>query len=206
MLHDTIEDEEMYDDDEYGDEMDYDEEDVSGDDEDNISDEDEALAEIEDMAAGEHAGVIEVMMGDEDEDEMDEDDEEHSDHDSEIEELDASHHHHNLQIVDENGNLIEDDGESGWESAMEDEEHEDEAEDGDEDEEIDYEAGAQGMAEHDHIERLLEMASDEFGAEGGGFNEAYLDEDEAEDDGMFTYILCSSPLPRIFSQIVQARS
>ena len=161
---------------------------MSPDDEENISDEDEALAAIEDIAAGDN-GVIEVVMGEgqaEDE-EMDEDDEEGPSGDESSENHDQ---HHQLEIMDEDGNPIDDDGASGWES--ESAAHVDEEEDGDEEdedddvEEIDYEAAAQDLDEEDHVHNILQMAPDDLALEIGAFTtENYLDEEAGEDGESF---------------------
>ncbi|KAI0142434.1 hypothetical protein F4776DRAFT_676310 [Hypoxylon sp. NC0597] len=138
-------DEEMYDD-EYDDDMGYEsedrEEDVSERDE---EEELEGMGPIEGLS-GDH-GVIEVTMEDdedEDDDDMDEDDEEDGSDDDDLDSDDMDETEDRLEIVDDEGNPLEDDGVSGWESDTDDEEDDDDDDDG---EEIDYEAGAQDLEE-----------------------------------------------------------
>lgn len=130
-------DEEMYDD-EYDDEMAYGsaedrEEDVSDQEEEDL----ESMGPIEGLSG--EPGVIEVTMG-EGVDEMDEDDDDdESDEDEDSDDLDDVEDH--IEIVDDEGNPLDDDGASDWESEP----------DGvaDEEAEIDYEAGAQDLQEAD---------------------------------------------------------
>lgn len=130
-------DEDMYGDEYDDDEMDYGDEDIS-DDEDNISDEDEELSEMGEIE-GLHGdpGVVEVIM-DDDDDEDDEDASDEDDDDDEVDSADMEDVEDRVEIVDEDGNPIEDDGESGWESETSAEEDE-----GPEVDDIDYEAEVQ---------------------------------------------------------------
>ncbi|KAI1431794.1 hypothetical protein GGR50DRAFT_697649 [Xylaria sp. CBS 124048] len=130
-------DEEMYDD-EYDDEMAYEsedrEEDVSDRDEEDL----EGMGPIEGLSG--EPGVIEVSMEDDDDvDEMDEDDEEdESDEDEDSDEIAEDH----LEIVDDEGNPLDDNGVSDWESEPDDVVDEEGAE-------LDYEAEAQDLQEAD---------------------------------------------------------
>jgi hypothetical protein len=125
----------MYEDEAYDEELDYGDE-MSQDEEENPSDEeDEMLDEMGDIEGlpGE-PGVVEVIMGenedddedlDEDEDEdVDEDEEDEDDEDEEDEDEDMEEMEDRIEIVDEEGHPMEDDGASGWESET-DEEDED---------------------------------------------------------------------------------
>ncbi|KAL7799741.1 hypothetical protein V8C37DRAFT_89902 [Trichoderma ceciliae] len=184
-------DEDMYGDEYDDDEMDYGDEDIS-DDEDNISDEDEELSEMGEIE-GLHGdpGVVEVIMDDDD----DEDDEDGSDDDDdEVDSADMEDVEDRVEIVDEDGNPIEDDGESGWESETSAEEDE-----GPEVDDIDYEAEAQEEDEAhlhgispgdrdllDNMARAI-MGGDEDGYEPElmeALDEHYMDDgqDEGDDD------------------------
>lgn len=128
-------DEEMYDD-EYDDDMAYEsedrEEDVSDREEEDLGD----MGPIEGLSS--EPGVIEVTMEDDDDvDEMDEDDEEDESDEEDSDEMDDVDDH--IEIVDDEGNPLDDDGASDWESEPDDA-AEDEAE-------IDYEAEAQDPPE-----------------------------------------------------------
>ncbi|KAL2880471.1 E3 ubiquitin-protein ligase tom1 [Colletotrichum sp. CLE4] len=184
---DEDDDEEMYDDD-YGDELDYGEEEVSDDGEDGVSDEDEELGEMGHIE-GLHGdpGVVEVIMGDEDDD-MDEDDDDSEDDEMDSDDMDDMDEHIDVveEIVDEDGNPIEDDGASDWESESEEEEEED-------DEDIDYEAEAQdreeahvhGMESEDIIENLARAVMDPDDYEGDDMDDLgdhYIDDGRDEDD------------------------
>lgn len=185
-------DEEMYDE-EYGDEMEYEEE-VSVDGEENVSDEDEEVEGMEDMGHIEglpgDLGVVEVTMDDEDDEDdedMDEDDEGASEDDELGSDIDDGDDR--IEIVDDEGNPVEDDGASGWESETEEDEDDD-------DDEIDYEAEAQDLEEaHIHaledvpdlgrfgnIMRAIEEDDDYDGADDLNAN-PYPEEDE--EDGKF---------------------
>ncbi|KAK0747675.1 hypothetical protein B0T21DRAFT_343426 [Apiosordaria backusii] len=147
-------DDEMYDEEVYEDELDYGDE-MSQDEEDNPSDEDEEelgeMGEIEGLPGD--PGVVEVIMGedddeDEDMDEDDDDDDDGSDEDDddEVGSEDMQDVEDQIEIMDEEGNAIDDDGDDGWES---------ETDEGDEEgeEELDYEAEAQNL--HDtHAESM----------------------------------------------------
>ncbi|KAI1492854.1 hypothetical protein F5X96DRAFT_318835 [Biscogniauxia mediterranea] len=195
---DDDDDEEMYDD-EYDEDMGYESEDR----EEDVSDRDEE-EELEGMGPieglpGDH-GVIEVTMeddGDEDDD-MDEDDDEEASDDDELDSDDMDDAEDRIEIVDDEGNPIEDDGASGWESET------DEADD--DEEEIDYEAEAQDLEEADmrdlddvdglgrfgNIMRAIEEEDFEPVDELNNLNERYMededeDEDEDEEDDMDEY-------------------
>ncbi|KAI1167251.1 hypothetical protein F5B18DRAFT_647903 [Nemania serpens] len=132
---DDDDDEEMYDD-EYDDDMAYEsedrEEDVSDREEEDLGD----MGPIEGLSS--EPGVIEVTMEDDDDvDEMDEDDEEDESDEEDSDEMDDVDDH--IEIVDDEGNPLDDDGASDWESEPDDA-AEDEAE-------IDYEAEAQDPPE-----------------------------------------------------------
>ncbi|KAI1139536.1 hypothetical protein F5Y05DRAFT_411725 [Hypoxylon sp. FL0543] len=137
-------DEEMYDD-EFDDDMGYESEDREEDVSERDEEEDlEGMGPIEGLP-GDH-GVIEVTMeDDEDEDDdMDDDDDEDGSEDDDLDSDDMDETDDRLEIVDDEGNPLEDDGVSGWESDTDDDEDED---DDDEGEEIDYEAEAQDLEE-----------------------------------------------------------
>ncbi|KAI5928137.1 hypothetical protein F4810DRAFT_180777 [Camillea tinctor] len=192
-LIDIDDDEEMYDD-EYDEDMGYESEDREEDVSDRDEEELEGMGPIEGLPGD--PGVIEVTMeddGDEDDDMDEEDDEEASDDD----ELDSDDmdDEDGIEIVDDEGNRIEDDGASGWESDT------DEADD--DEEEIDYEAEAQdieeaGMRELDDVDglgrfgnimRAIEEEDFEPVDELNNLNERYMeeedeDEDEDEEDDM----------------------
>lgn len=136
-------DEDMYDD-EYDDEMDYEEGPMSEDREEDVSDEDDDDVDLNGMGPIEglpgDLGVVEVTMGEDDDedDEMDEDDEDGSDEDDELDSDAMDDDDDRIEIIDDEGNPLEDDGASGWESDSVEEEDEDE---------IDFEAGAQELGE-----------------------------------------------------------
>ncbi|SPJ75056.1 related to TOM1 protein [Fusarium torulosum] len=173
-------DEDMYGD-EYDDEMDYG--DDMSDEEDNISDDDEELGEMGEIE-GLHGepGVVEVIM-DEDDDEDDSDDD---DDDDEMESADMEDVEDRVEIVDEDGNPLDDDGNSGWESAS----HDDEEDEDQEEDELDF--GVDVQEEHMPMEReILDGMARAIMGEGDVFDpdsleEHYLDdghdEDEDEDD------------------------
>ncbi|KAK4227997.1 putative E3 ubiquitin-protein ligase TOM1-like protein [Podospora fimiseda] len=191
-------DEEMYDEEVYEDELDYGDE-MSQDEEDNPSDEDdEELGEMGDHMEGLPGapGVVEVIMGedDEDDDDMDEDDEdEPSDEEDDEDDMgseDMEDIEDQVDITNEEGNAVVDDGD--WESATDEADEEDE-------EEFDYEAEAQDLQEAhahavsdlDHINQLLDYAAGQIdpedidGEEVHDFDDHYLDdgaEDEDEED------------------------
>ncbi|EON99369.1 putative e3 ubiquitin-protein ligase ptr1 + rna transporter 1 protein [Phaeoacremonium minimum UCRPA7] len=186
---DSEDDEEMYDDG-YDDELDYGEE-MSEDGEENISDDDDEelgeMGEIEGLPGD--PGVVEVIMGeDEDMDEDDEDDESSDDEDDEGSE-DMDDDEDRIEIVDDEGNPLDDDGASGWESETDDEDDDED----DEDDEFDYEVAAQGLdeaaihgLERDDIGRLnlVRAALDEDydGEEMPNFQDPYIDDGGEEDD------------------------
>lgn len=194
-------DEDMYGDEYDDDEMDYGDEEIS-DDEDDISDDDEELSQMGEIE-GLHGdpGVVEVIMDDEDDDDDDEDDED----DDEVDSADMEDLEDRVEIVDEDGNPLEDDGESGWES-------ETSAEEDDEPEvdDIDYEGEGQdedeahlhGMGPGDLLDNMARaiMGGDEDGYEPElmeALDEHYMD-DGHDDGGEFTdrFLLFSSlPCP-----------
>ncbi|KAL2020129.1 hypothetical protein VTK56DRAFT_8734 [Thermocarpiscus australiensis] len=197
----------MYDDEPYDDELDYGEE-MSQDEEDNPSDLDEEdmneMGEIEGLPGD--PGVVEVIMGenDDDDEEMDDDDdEEPSDEDDEddedeededeMESDDMEDVEERVEIVNEEGEPIEDDGASGWESETDEGDEEDQ-------EELDYEAEVQDIHEalaHEHgvdsfgripdFLRAVVDGEDLDGEEIQNIEAHYLDdgaedEDEEEED------------------------
>ncbi|KAH7156147.1 hypothetical protein EDB81DRAFT_378977 [Dactylonectria macrodidyma] len=174
-------DEDMYGDEYDDDEMDYGEDDMSEDAEDNISDEDEELSQMGEIE-GLHGepGVVEVIM-DEDDDEEDSDDE---DDDDEVDSEDMEDVEDQVEIVDEDGNPIDDDGNSGWESASHDENDEEVDED-------DLEFDADLHQQHLEIgpgDLIGGMARALMGDDGydpdlmDGLDDHYLDEGHDEDD------------------------
>ncbi|GAB1313177.1 E3 ubiquitin-protein ligase tom1 [Madurella fahalii] len=185
-------DDAMYDDEPYDDELDYGDE-MSQDEEENPSDDDEEeldeMGEIEGLPG--EPGVVEVIMGendDEDED-MDEDDEdEPSDEEEDEDEMDSDDMEEvedQIEIVDEEGNAIDDDGASGWESET-DEDEEDQ-------EELDYEAevedivrgindGGMRPARMPDILRAVVDGDDLDGEDIPDFEEHYIDDVAEEDD------------------------
>ncbi|KFG82854.1 TOM1 protein [Metarhizium anisopliae] len=186
---DEDDDEDMYGDEYDDDEMDYGEDDIT-DGEDDISDDDEELGgmgEIEGLHG--EPGVVEVIMDEDEDDEEDSDDEEDDDMDS----ADMEDVEDRVEIVDEDGNPLEEDGDSGWESESDVEEDDDPDQDA-----LDYDAEVQeegeshmhGMAPGDLLDN---MARAIMGDDGGydpdlGLDDHYLDdehedgEDEDEDE------------------------
>ncbi|KAK2593791.1 E3 ubiquitin-protein ligase tom1 [Conoideocrella luteorostrata] len=182
---DDDDDEDMYGDEYDDDEMDYGEDDMS-DGEDDISDEDEELSGMGDIE-GLHGepGVVEVIMDDEEDDEDDSEDDEDDDMDS----ADMEDVEDRVEIVDEEGNHLEEDGDSGWES-----ESDVEGDDDPEEDVPDYEAQAReiedahihGMGQSDLLDN---MARAIMGDDGGfepdmGLDDHYLpdDHDDGDDD------------------------
>ncbi|KAI2778874.1 hypothetical protein F4815DRAFT_446928 [Daldinia loculata] len=192
-------DEEMYDD-EYDDDMGYESEDREEDVSERDDEELEGMGPIEGLS-GDH-GVIEVTMDDDDDedDDMDEDDEDGSE-DDDLDSEDMDETEDRIEIVDDEGNPLEDDGVSGWESDTDDEEEDD---DDDDIEEIDYDAEAQdlqeaaelrdlddvdGLGRFGNIMRAIEEENFEHPDEINALNERYMedddeDEDEEEEDDM----------------------
>ncbi|KAG8423266.1 E3 ubiquitin-protein ligase tom1 [Metarhizium acridum] len=178
---DEDDDEDMYGDEYDDDEMDYGEDDIT-DGEDDISDDDEELGgmgEIEGLHG--EPGVVEVIMDEDEDDEEDSDDEEDDDMDSaDMEDVDDR-----VEIVDEDGNPLEEDGDSGWESESDVEEDDDPDQDA-----LDYDAEVQeegeahmhGMAPGDLLDN---MARAIMGDDGGydpdlGLDDHYLDDDHED--------------------------
>ena len=162
---------------------------MSEDGENNVSDEDEEelgeMGHIEGLSA--NPGVVEVIMGDEDEDDEDEDmdeddDEEPSDEDDEVDSEDIEEIEEQIEILDEAGNLVEDDGNSGWESET-DEDEEDE-------EEIDYEA-----EQHFNEAHMEAMEAEQLGRFGDmQFDDRFIDEGAEEDGKILSLCLsCFGP-------------
>lgn len=198
-------DEDMYDDG-YPEEMEYDE-DMSQDDEENVSDEDEeidGMGHVEGLSGD--AGVVEVIMGDDDDDEsMDDDEEDTSDDDDDqdidvepfveaIEEMEMAE-----EMANGQGNIIEDDGASEWESESDSDNDDENDEDEDDDQdEIDYEGEAQDIDEarlhglepgqlslgnyRDVVRAMGPDILDDFAALEGRFGEEDEVDDDEEDD------------------------
>lgn len=177
---------------EYDDDMVYESEDREEDVSDHDDDEDlGGMGPIEGLS-GDH-GVIEVTM--EDDDDMDEDDsdEDGSDEDDlDSDEMDEAEDR--IEIIDDDGNPLEDDGVSGWESDTDDDEEGDDDDDDDGDQ-IDYEADIQDLAEaadmgdlddadglgrFGNIMRAIEEEDFEHPEDIHGLNDRYM-EDEDED-------------------------
>lgn len=149
MLTSTDEDA-MYDDEVYDDELEYGDE-MSQDEEENPSDDDDE--ELDGMGHPGEPGVVEVIMGEgehdhDEDDEMDEDDEEEptdDDEDEDEDEMDSDDMEDiedRIEIIDEEGEPLDDDGNDAWESDTDEED--DEAE-----EELAFDAGAQDL--HDAL-------------------------------------------------------
>ncbi|KAI1269591.1 hypothetical protein F5Y18DRAFT_104273 [Xylariaceae sp. FL1019] len=182
-------DEEMYDE-EYDEAMEYESEDREEDVSDREDEDLESMGPIEGLSG--EPGVIEVTMDDDDDDdEMDDDDDEDDESDDEDDDSDGMDDvDDRIEFADAEGNPLEDDGASGWESET------DEAID-DEHEEIDYEEEA-----HDLQEAAMHHLDDvdglgRFGnimrviGEGGDFqpveelsnlNERFMESMEDEED------------------------
>ncbi|KAK3315071.1 hypothetical protein B0H66DRAFT_481141 [Apodospora peruviana] len=195
-------DDDMYDDEPYDDELDYGDE-MSQDGEDNPSDDDEELGEMGEIEGlpGE-PGVVEVIMGenDDDDDDMDEDDDDEPSDDDDDEDGDSDDMDHDvdsrLEIMDGDGDAVEEDVGSGWESDTDEEDEEDQ-------EELDYEAEAQDLHEghvhgmHDNqmpnFPQIIRAAMNGEDIDSGEvlreFEEHYVDDggeddDEEEEDDM----------------------
>lgn len=190
----------MYDE-EYPDELDYGDE-MSQDGEEDVSDDDEELGEMGNIEGlpGDPVGV-EVIMDEDDDDEddddedMDEDDELSDDEDDgdddEVGSEDMDDIEDRIEIVDEEGNPLEDDGGSGWESETDDEDEGDEESEGQA-----YEDGVHDLDElanmPNPLHELQELMQDDhadghhhhhiLAEEGFNFGGDRYD-DEAEDDG-----------------------
>ncbi|KAJ1337926.1 E3 ubiquitin-protein ligase HUWE1 [Microdochium nivale] len=185
---DEEDDDEMYHH-EYDDEMDYDEEeDEMRDPEEDISEDDEDEDDMAGMGPIEglpgDLGVVEVTMDDEDEDEddeMDEDDDEDSD-DDEDDSDDMDGVEDRLEIVDEEGNPLEDDNASGWESPSdEDEDEVDGVEYGEHDEELDephtHDLDGEGVPRIGDIMRAID---EDFQIDD--LNDRFVADEDDEDD------------------------
>ncbi|RDA92960.1 hypothetical protein CP533_5510 [Ophiocordyceps camponoti-saundersi (nom. inval.)] len=174
-------DEDMYGDEYDDEEMDYGDDDISEDGEDNISEDDElsGMGEIEGLHG--EPGVVEVIMEEDDDDTGDDDEDEEMDS-ADMEDLEDR-----VQIVDEEGNPLEDDGESAWESESEVGEVEDQEAD-----DIDYEGEGQDEIEAhlheigpggllDDMARVIMGQDDGYEPELDVDNEHFLE--DAHDDG-----------------------
>lgn len=150
---DEDEDEEMEYEDEYADELDYGEE-MSQDGEEDVSDEEEELGEMGEIEGlPSHPVGVEVIMDDDDDEDADEDEDEDmedddepsddededDDEDDDLEDLDDIEDR--IEIVDEAGNPLGDDGDDGWESETDEEDGDDE------DGGHDYDDGVQDLDE-----------------------------------------------------------
>lgn len=187
----------------YDDDMVYEsedrEEDVSDRDEEDL----EGMGPIEGLS-GDH-GVIEVAMedDDDDDDDMDEDDddEDGSDEDD-LDSDDMDEVEDRIEIVDDEGNPLEDDGVPGWESDSVDDEEGDEDDDDDGDN-IDYDAEVQdladaadmgdiddvnGLGRFGNIMRAIEEEDFEHPDDVHGLNDRYM-EDEDEDGKQYTHFV-----------------
>ncbi|KAB5586032.1 hypothetical protein GE09DRAFT_1210617 [Coniochaeta sp. 2T2.1] len=185
---DSDEDEEMMYGEEYDDGMDYDD-DISEDNEEDVSDEEEELGDMGPIEGvpGDPVGIDVIMDEDDDDDDddedddddMDDDDDDDSDDDDDDDEVgseDMEDIEERVEIVDEHGNPLDDDGNSGWENESDEEEEGD-----DDEEEINYEGEAGEYDEgdeEDERDRLNEIILAAHGAEYG----AEYDDGE-EDDG-----------------------
>ena len=204
----TLPDEDaMYDDEVYDDELEYGDE-MSQDEEENPSDDDDE--ELHGMGPigglpGE-PGVVEVIMGegehDHEDDEMDEDDEDEptdDDEDEDEDELDSDDMEEiedRIEIIDEEGNPLDDEGASAWESDTDEE-------DEDAEEELAFEAGAQelhnalmhghGIDQLGRIPEILRTVVDgeDLDAEDiQGLDDQYMD--DGEDDGKLACLVPST--------------
>lgn len=198
---DEDEDEEMYDD-EYPDELDYGDE-MSQDGEEDVSDDDEEIGEMGEIEGlpGDPVGV-EVIMDDGDDDEDDDDEDMDEDEDLSDDDDDDGNDddmasdmeddmEDRIEIVDEEGNPVEDDGGSAWESETDDEDEGDEDDEGQA-----YEDGVHDLDDlanmPNPLHELQELMQDEhpdahhhrhhiLAEEGFNFGGDRYD-DEAEDD------------------------
>lgn len=193
--------------DEYPEELDYGDE-MSQDGEEDVSDDDDELGELGEMGEmGEIEGLpghpvgVEVIMQDEDddeddddddemedEDELSEDDDEEDDDEDALEQLEAELEDR-IEIVDDEGNPLGDDGAPGWEDETDDEDDGDEDDDGQ-----DYDDGVQDL---DVLANMTNPMAHEIdmqdidghhhilAEEGFNFGAADRFDDEGEEDGMF---------------------
>lgn len=184
---------------EYPEDIDYGDE-MSQDGEEDVSDEDEELGEMGEIEGLPGAPVgVEVIMEDDDDDDdeddedMDEDDEGSEDDDDEdddeIGSEDMDDIEDRIEIVDEEGNPLENDGASGWESETDD----DDDGDDDEDDGQDYDDGVQDLGELANMPNPLmqDIMHEELG-EGRLLVEEGFDferfENDGEEDGEFRKI------------------
>lgn len=206
QLTNPFTDDDMYDEEPYENELEYQDE-MSEDGEQAVSEDDEELAgmgDMEDLPA--NPGVVEVIMGEGDDgededDDMDEDDDEESDEDDddddEVGSDDLEAVEEQIEIVDGDGNNLDDDGASGWESDTDDEE-------GDEDEEMEYEGEAQNLQEVaqmqaaqmgmdneqlGHFGNIMRAAMEGDGLERDEFEDGYIDiDDGADEEGSYCLV------------------
>ncbi|EAQ83760.1 hypothetical protein CHGG_10164 [Chaetomium globosum CBS 148.51] len=203
---DEDDDDAMYDDEHYDDEMEYGEE-MSQDDEENPSDDDDdelgGMGPMEGLPGD--PGVVEVIMGenedmddDMDEDMDEDDDEEPSDEDDEDDDdedemgsEDMLEMEDRIEIIDEEGNPMDDEGASGWESDTDEDDDEGE-------QDLGFEPGAahdihdaflhgHGLEQLSRIPDILRNVvdgGDDLDAEDmQDLEEHFLDEDREEDEG-----------------------
>ncbi|KAI1780439.1 hypothetical protein F4818DRAFT_435645 [Hypoxylon cercidicola] len=186
---------EEYDDDMGGYESEDREEDVSERDEEEDL---EGMGPIEGLS-GDH-GVIEVTMedDDDDDDDMDEDDDEDGSDEDNLDSDEMDEAEDRIEIIDDDGNPLDDDGVSGWESDTDDDEEGDEDDDDDDGDNIDYDAEVQDLAEaadmadlddvnglgrFGNIMRAIEEEDFEHPEDLHGLNDRYMeDEDEDEEE------------------------
>lgn len=189
-------DEEMYGDD-YDEEMDYGDETLD-DAEDNISDEDEDITHMGEIE-GLHGepGVVEVIMDDEGDDQTSSEDSD--DDEDDVDSDDMEEVEDNVEILEEEGHPMDDDGGSGWE----DDSDEDDDEDDVDDEDIDYEADGQDAQEaqdfvalphsFDNLARVMLGEADPEGMELGDYDDQYQEDDHDEEGELLEWntFLCS---------------
>lgn len=203
---DEDEDEEMEYEDEYADELDYGDE-MSQDGEEDVSDDDEELGEMGEIEGlpGHPVGVEVIMDDDDDDDDADEDEDEDMEDDDEpsddededdgdeddLEDLEDIEDR--IEIVDEAGNPLGDDGDDGWESETDEE-------DGDDDDggheydngvhDLDELADGVGVNPLQELQELMEGHDMDhpnmLSEEGFGFG-GHLDDEE---DGQFLFASC----------------
>lgn len=213
---DEDEDEEMEYEDEYGDELDYGEE-MSQDGEEDVSDDDEEelgeMGPIEGLPG--HPVGVEVIMDDDDEDEdadedededMEDDDEPSDDEDEDDEEdddlEDMDDIEDRIEIVDEAGNPLGDDGDDGWESETDEEDG-----DGDEDghdygdgvQDLDELADGMGVNPLQELQELMDHPN-MLAEEGLGFGGHLDDEEDGQYFFSFHFVLAKG---RVCSQYPQ---
>lgn len=186
--------------DEYPEELDYGDE-MSQDGEEDVSDEDEELGEMGEIEGlpGHPVGVEVIMEDDDDEDddedddmdddeELSEDDDEDEDDEDALEQLEAELEDR-IEIVDDEGNPLGDDGAPGWEDETDDDDDGEEDEDGQ-----DYDDGVQDLDELADMDNPLHLLEGQdldghhhhhhiLAEEGFNFGGADRFDDEREEDG-----------------------